>query len=308
MSWSWNPLISGIFGLGQQYFANQFNRESMELQNQFNREMSSEQMKFNAEQAQLNRDFQERYFQDYQSIPAQVQQMKEAGINPSLMYGSAPSPGGTASGSAASASLPSSASAFPFQMADISALVDTISKVKDIELKDAQAKDILGKLQPTIDRINAEIASMLSSKAFTDVQKEMYRDVQIATIHSLEASARKSDSDVKVNDSLYELNLSKNDLEQAKLITEQFIQEQYQDVARLNALEEDYKVLSNQSAALDVQMKAIDAIYKSDQVEALTKKLMQEANISEKNARWFAVRQVTDIVFSIGKLVSSFMP
>lgn len=53
---------------------------------------------FQAEQAQLGREWQEDFYNKYQSPSAQIKMYKDAGLNPALMYEGGYSPGSTPSG------------------------------------------------------------------------------------------------------------------------------------------------------------------------------------------------------------------
>lgn len=70
--------------------------------NATNLKIARENNLFNAEQAEINRQWQEYAYKKYQSPIAQVQQLREAGLNPALVYGEGST--GSFSGSAASAS------------------------------------------------------------------------------------------------------------------------------------------------------------------------------------------------------------
>lgn len=84
--------------------AGKLNRRSV----RYNKWALQQQNKFNAEQAQISRDWQREYYEQYQSPEAQVRQYQQAGLNPALMYEGAPTLGTPPSGATASsgAALP----------------------------------------------------------------------------------------------------------------------------------------------------------------------------------------------------------
>lgn len=125
--------------------------------------MNAANRAFSAQQAQINRDWQEEYYQKYLSPSAQVQQFRAAGINPALMY-----EGGYHSGS-----VPSGGSASPnthpytFNLQDIAMnainLKEQIKMNESLQnLQNAQAENQL-----------ASAAEASSQAAVNDVVKEL---------------------------------------------------------------------------------------------------------------------------------------
>lgn len=111
MSWL-GSLISGLFGLGTTAMNNKAQKKENEAQRAYEAEQAQINRDFEAEQAQINRDFQSKeaeeaydrqveFYEEYQSIGAQVNQYKEAGLNPALLAG------GVSAGSTPQSSSPS---------------------------------------------------------------------------------------------------------------------------------------------------------------------------------------------------------
>lgn len=133
-------LGSGLFNSVGQLFSNRSNRKIARETNEFNAEQNRLNREFQAQQAQIARDWQEEQYQKYSSPAAMVQQYRDAGLNPALMYGqnlqsstgSSPSPSGSAA----------SGTAIPAQAPNLTGIV----------------QDFLGlaRLKSEIDNINAD--------------------------------------------------------------------------------------------------------------------------------------------------------
>lgn len=96
--------------------------------NEANASLAKENNQFNALEAQKARDWNEYFYNQYQSPMAQVRQYEEAGLNPALLYGSAPSPSGNPG------SAQASAASMPAQMpADFSPLVSLATSLAQID-------------------------------------------------------------------------------------------------------------------------------------------------------------------------------
>lgn len=97
-------LLGSVLGISSQRKTNRMNYRIMQEQNSFN-----------AREAQKNRDWQEQMYQKYSSVPAQVAQMRAAGLNP-FLNGITPS---EFSGSGAAASAAESATMSPYDYSGI---------------------------------------------------------------------------------------------------------------------------------------------------------------------------------------------
>lgn len=129
---------------------------------------------FSAQQAQINRDWQEEYYQKYLSPSAQVQQFRAAGINPALMY-----EGGYHSGS-----VPSGASASPnthpymFNLQDI--LSNAVALKEQIKMNES-----LANLQ------NAQAQNQLASAAESTSQASLNEVIKNLTNKEIEVANEK---------------------------------------------------------------------------------------------------------------------
>lgn len=138
-----------------------YNQRQQKKENAKNREhaaaMQEDAQAFDAEQAQLNRNFQSKeaelaydrqvdFFENYQSIGAQVNQMREAGLNPALMAGNASAgnsgPQSAPSGSAGhSSAVTGPASAIPPMLDMAKSAMDIKSMQAAIEEMQASARE-----------------------------------------------------------------------------------------------------------------------------------------------------------------------
>lgn len=107
-----NELAEKLFHEG-----NQFNAEQAQIARDFNSKEASIARDFNAQQAAVNREFMASQFEkamQYNSIGAQVERARDAGVNPASILGGSSTPvtsipsGSTASASAASVGSPTS--------------------------------------------------------------------------------------------------------------------------------------------------------------------------------------------------------
>ena len=135
-------------------------------QNAKNRAWSTEENEknrnFQAQQAQIARDWQEEYYSKFQSPQAQIQQYQDAGLNPSLMYGSGYSPGSAPSGGS-----PSGGSSISPQTANPLASFENIgSLLSNLLLTKAQIENI----NANTDKTKAETIGQNISNTFSPAQ------------------------------------------------------------------------------------------------------------------------------------------
>lgn len=118
-----SSLISGAASIGQTALSNAANAEQAEINrifqsseadkgNAFSAEQAAIARQFNAAEAQKGREWQESFYQMYQSPAALMKQYEESGLNPALMYegagsGSPVSNAGASGPAAAAAGIPS---------------------------------------------------------------------------------------------------------------------------------------------------------------------------------------------------------
>lgn len=141
---------AGFLGnLGQSIFGNQANRN------------------FQAQQAQIARDWQEDFYNKYSSPSAMVQQYKDAGLNPAIMYGR----GSSVVGGVPSGASPIGGSQMQSDLSGLMNIVPSIVQMKEMiknneslrNLQNQQAnlfssqttgQDLLNKFNPEVYQLN----------------------------------------------------------------------------------------------------------------------------------------------------------
>lgn len=140
---------AGILGdLAQSIFGNQANRN------------------FQAQQAQIARDWQEDFYNKYSSPSAMVQQFKDAGLNPALMYGR----GASVVGGVPSGASPTGGSQMQSDLSGLMNIVPSIIQMKEMiknnesmrNMQNAQANmyDSQSSLNKTAESVNNSIARL----------------------------------------------------------------------------------------------------------------------------------------------------
>lgn len=109
--------------------------------------------RFSANQAQLEREWQEKMYNQYESPAAMMRQYAEAGLNPALMYGGAGSPSPSFSGASPGSVSPTSGFDLVRDILDIAA---TKAQVKNLEA-DTEGKSIENQYKETL--LSAEVAT-----------------------------------------------------------------------------------------------------------------------------------------------------
>ena len=195
----------------QEYMQNQ--------QNQFTQNMYSE-----------DRAWQEEIYERYQTIPAQVRQMQEAGLNPALMYGSgAGSPSAVSSGqmpSSGTGSAPSLSGRSPIQgfqkaMSAIQAVLGMLSSGNSV----AQGISSLVRNRTMNEKDEAQ-AELFRKQAFVAENEGKIKQIEASYAelsNFLEIEGKRVDNDLKqaqwskiwsdidLNNSVIELNGKKYD-------------------------------------------------------------------------------------------------
>lgn len=180
------------------------------------------------------RQWQEEMFNQYQSIPAQVRQMQEAGLNPALMYQSGASPGTMSSTGASDGSPVSTSGRTPMRAVDkassilqmltgVGSVASNIGKsVSDIirnkslnEVSAAQADNYNADTQlkyqqadgQRLDNISKSIE--LEFKRYNEQLDQMYKE---ETINKIRAEIANTNVDTLLKTKTIEVNGKKIDL------------------------------------------------------------------------------------------------
>lgn len=309
MGWL-SSLISGAFDVGTTIY----NKKSQEAENQRQRDFAQAQQEdsqafnaseaqkardfaqmqqedsqaFNASEAQKNRDFQaaeaeaaferERdFYEQYQSIGAQVRQYREAGLNPALLYGGVSSGSSTpssasAAGSAASSSPVSAAAA---TSSPVSAAMAALPEVAMIGKQIAEIQNIRANTAKTeketswLDDINTtnidNLRSMISErKSAIELNSAQVDQISQSIAESVKRCSV-MDSQIRVNDSMVDVNLSQSQLNEVKA-----------HVENLNAKSIE-KMLPYIQARQEAEIALTNA--KTQESKFMAEQLMYEANL-----------------------------
>ena len=199
----WNKW-TGAGTTGQQDALNDYSSKEAQLNRDWQSDEAAKNRRFQAEQAQLDYDRQVEFYEQYQSIGAQMRQYKEAGLNPSLLAGgvspssSAPSAsmpsGAMPSGSAASATSPMSSPAglagFMGQILNMLKLRSEIDVNKSVRDKNIADADLTSKNASWVDSLNnvrisevqqrieeskTKVNDLLSTIQLRDIQGQHYK-------------------------------------------------------------------------------------------------------------------------------------
>lgn len=184
-------------------------RDSMQYKRQM--KLDDAERKFNAEEAQKQRQASfssamalQRQQENYNSEQAQVSRLKQAGLNPALLYGGATSsssiasaPQSAASSSAGSASASSVGSGTVsdsiLQQAQIDNLnKNTESQQQDVVSKETNNKYLEQKIQNDLRKQIAEIDNIIENTELTKEERENLIALREATIKKLLSEATKN--------------------------------------------------------------------------------------------------------------------
>lgn len=184
--------FGSLFGQGKQYKYQQrlqddaqlFTAQQSELARLFNANESQLNRDFNARQAEIARQWQEDFYNNYQSPSAMMSQYKDAGINPVLALGhptSSPPSVSSASGSPASSPAGSSgigSAQGSSLIRDIVSLVALKSQIQsmdaDTQLKRAEARGVDSQisLNNSVMAVNSSV-SRLNEKQISAISQHM---------------------------------------------------------------------------------------------------------------------------------------
>ena len=179
------------------------------------------EMQYNHDEAQIDRDWNERMYNMYQSPEAQMRQYQEAGLNPALMYQGGVDINGPSGGSAASASGAVGGedpqSGFERVMGVMSQFLQMITGASNIGQQAVQMKNQTAETKATVTEKNAHAANLEADTAGKQLANQItaafgmaeayYKNEQSkASIASTYQSIRESISRISLNDSTIELN------------------------------------------------------------------------------------------------------
>lgn len=236
--------------------------------NDYNATEAFKQRDFASKEAELAYDRQVNFYEKYQSIGAQIRQYKENGLNPALL-----ADGVSPSSSAPTSSAPSSASAsgsspssnpmalvsFVMQLAGIKSQIDKTKAETEKTKKETSWIDDIN--TTNVDNLMSMIAERQSN-----IQKNSAQVNQIS--QSIAESVKRCsvmDSQINVNESVVDLNLSQSQLNEVKA-----------HVENLNA-QSIAKMLPYIEARQEAEIALTNA--KTTESKFMAEQLMYEANL-----------------------------
>lgn len=258
---------------------------------------------WSAGQAQIQRDFQEYFFNAYQSPMAQVQQFQQAGLNPALMYQNGVSVPSAVGGSAASSVSPQGSQMGMGQLLEILGSLGMRFKEMqaDLELKSANAYKtraegdlIHNNIDVFAERMQRERERFTLDKAILDKRpEEIDANIKVAKakaenlLQGVEESKAR-EAVAKVDEALKQVDLkTRAEYNQACL-------EAVQAKRRLDIAETNYKYSLGRKTEQETEymkIKVKNAQEEYDKVfaklEAETKKLGKESGLLEKESKFF---------------------
>lgn len=177
------------------------------------------EMQFNHDEAQVDRDWNERMYNMYQSPEAQMRQYQEAGLNPALMYNGGVDINGPSGGSAASASGAvggeNPQSGFERVMGVMSQFLQMITGASNIGQQAVQMKNQTAETNATVEEKKAHAANLEADTAGKQLRNQItavfgmaeayYKNEQSkASIASTYQNIRESISRIDLNNSTIE--------------------------------------------------------------------------------------------------------
>lgn len=179
------------------------------------------EMQYNHDEAQIDRDWNERMYNMYQSPEAQMRQYREAGLNPALMYQGGVDINGPSGGSAASASGADGGedpqSGFERVMGVMSQFLNMLTGASSIGQSVVQLKNQTSETRATVEEKKAHAANLEADTAGKQLSNQItaafgmanayYKNEQSkASIAATYQGIRESASRISLNDSTIELN------------------------------------------------------------------------------------------------------
>ena len=178
-------IIGGIGALGTTGISSAVSGKMNRRALRYNKEQAELNREFQAEQTKIARQWQESFYNKYNSPQAQVRQYMDAGLNPALMYQS-----GMSSGPSVSTSVPSGSQASaPSQiMPDFSSIIDTMSLIGDFVLRKRLVDAQIRNLDSDTSKKEQETENLMTNN-----------ELMKADIHFKYASIEEVESRVEVN-------------------------------------------------------------------------------------------------------------
>lgn len=200
---------------------------------------------FTAEQAELSRQFQEDMYVKYQSPAAMMEQYKDAGLNPALMYGGAGSPSGSFSSSGASSVSPASGASILDSIVSMMMASSQMRLARSQEKVNlAQAQNLGAQTARTERLTEAEYENLLSQVRGHDAQSAL----AFANVGLLSIDAKTREEYNRVQIKVAEMNNAKSsaEIERLRAETNNLKREYVISFAREAAIKANTSLMSKQ--------------------------------------------------------------
>lgn len=267
----WSSIVGGgaslLGGIASSIFSSSAQKRQIKAQQQENQKNRD----FNAAQASLSRTYNTQMVREaraYDSPTAMMQRLKDAGLNPNLVYGDIGSGASVTVGNTGQAA--SASGGVGTALPDYSGLLQGIRQAADISLIKAQTENVRA------DTEKKESETQLNGKAL-----EYYDELQKSNIANINAdtSLKVTQKDVGEEE---KKNLAKStevlgkSIEQMEIATDKM----YQEIKNLE---------------IDEQIKRVESFFKSSEYEATIKSILASAN-KDNAAAHLDYTQANDLV------------
>lgn len=180
---------SSVLGIGSSLLGGLFtsnqNRKLMREQNEFNASQADINRQFQSKEAEIARDWQESFYQQYQSPQAMVHQYEQAGINPVLAAGHA-----TNTPPAATSSSGSMAQGVSPGYQSVAGIMEQFGK---LALLKAEINNINADTKQKVQNVLESISREDLNRAYQSLTTEQINDViQSANLKAAQASTESS--------------------------------------------------------------------------------------------------------------------
>lgn len=261
--------------------------DAQKEQNAFNASQAENANDFTAEQAELSRNFnseeaakQRAWETEMQNTQyqRQVQDMRAAGLNPGMMYGSAAGPssvGGAAATSGESSGVAASGSSPQAQLGAISGLLDVIQKASMMPLEQNLIKSQIKENESNAGRADSESEYTKELLRLYPELTESQIQVNYQTALNLLSSSRRNEAEIEDIGSSIGRRQLMNTLDTAMTLSNIGINNSREDLMLSQVLVNESSVLTQeqQRRLLAAQVSNVDADTELKRVEMMLKRV-----------------------------------
>lgn len=201
--------ILGASSLGYEISKDQKLTGAQREANEFTRQQAEAQMAFQSREAQMARQWQEDFYNQYQSPEAMMRQYQSAGLNPALMYGGAGSPS-----SPPSTGIPSGAGGSSVTPQGSSNIVEAFAR--------------LASLAAQIDNVKADTDQKRSETRMQEIQNYIAENTKDVTIQQATANLNLTNNEInKIAGEIQELGfqVSTQDVRRALMVADNVLKQ-----------------------------------------------------------------------------------